>query len=294
MTPIAQPNTLLERFRRAIAQRTSFRPKDFVPSVLYHYTTAHGFQAIIANRQLRATNFSFLNDPSEVQYGRELVERTLVDRLDTAVPRYRAFFEFVISAFGVEMAAEVYVACFTKLEDDLSQWRAYGSATGERYSIGFDSEAIDALVWSKAGASFHRVEYETPDQQAKIDDVLDRSILFLDKNKVPPSRIAALADAAAKRLARIMPALKNPAYRREEEWRVVVWATTAGQRPQFDTTRGVVRPYMAFDLGDSIPIIDLYVMAPARKEIALKAATMVLDAAGLTLVPQHSIIPFAD
>lgn len=286
--------TLLERFRIAIAPRVSFNSKHFVPPILYHYTTAAGFHVILESKHLRATNFSFLNDPSEVQHGRELLEQTLVGRLNTTIPRHRLFFEFVISSFGDEMAAEVYVACFTKLEDDLSQWRAYGTAAGERYAIGFDSEAIAELATANTGASFHRVEYGRNDQQARIDDVLDRSLKFLDTHRVPPNRVATFADVAARRLARLMPVLKNPAYRREEEWRIVVWSTKAAQRPKFDTARGVVRPYMTFTLGNPPPVVALYVMAPTRREIALKAASMLLVGAGVDVAPEHSSIPFAE
>src|SRR5688572_3024759 len=104
-------------------------------------------------------------------------------------------------------------------------------------------------------------------RQALIDDVIDRSVAFLDKHRIPLLRIAPYADVAARRLARIMPALKNPAYRREEEWRAVVWSTTVAQRPKFDTARGVVRPYMGFKLGTPPPILAVYVMAPARREV---------------------------
>src|SRR5260221_6094089 len=146
--------TLIDKFRRAIGRRVSFNPKHFVPDVLYHYTTAAGFEAILGSRRLRATNFSFLNDPSEVQYGREMVEQALIDRLNTKGRRHRAFFEFVVSGFSAEMAAEVYVCCFTKLEDDLSQWRAYGSATGEAQAIGVGSQTLDGLGRPRGGAFF--------------------------------------------------------------------------------------------------------------------------------------------
>lgn len=278
----------------AIAPRVSFNPKHAMPEVAYHYTTATGFQAILENRRLRATNFSFLNDPSELQYGRELVEQMLVERLDTSEALHRAFFEFVVSSFGTEMAAEVYVSCFTKLEDDLSQWRAYGNSSGERYAIGFDSEALDRLATPQSGASLHRVEYEKPNQRERIDSVFDRSVAFLNSHRISARRLAPFAEAAAKRLARIMPTLKNSAYRREEEWRVVVWSSRAAQRPQFDSSRGVVRPYMFFHLGFPLPIVKVHVMAPTRREVALKAAAMLLSTNGVHVEPEHSLIPFAD
>jgi Protein of unknown function (DUF2971) len=245
MIPTTRANTLLDRFRHAIAPRVSFNARHFIPPIFYHYTTASGLVGIVADKHLRATNFSFMKDPSEVQHGREFVERTLVERLETVVQRHRVFFEFVTWYFGVEMAAEVYVACFTKLEDDLSQWRAYGSAAGERYAVGFDSEMIDALARSNPRAYLYQVEYKAHDQQAQIDDVLDRSLSFIDKHRVQLARIHPFAHATARRLALLMPVLKNPSYEREEEWRVVLWSNATVPHPKFDVTRGVVRRLLA-------------------------------------------------
>src|SRR5436305_1025961 len=63
------------------------------PNTVYHYTTADGFVGIIREMTLRATNFSFLNDPSEVQYGKELAVQYLASTLSDLIEPYRDLIE---------------------------------------------------------------------------------------------------------------------------------------------------------------------------------------------------------
>ena len=44
---------------------------------LYHYTNAIGFLGIVQNNMVWATDYTFMNDPSEHIYGHELVEEVL-------------------------------------------------------------------------------------------------------------------------------------------------------------------------------------------------------------------------
>lgn len=140
----------------------SFDPATFVPECVYHYTSAVGFAGIATNGHVRATNFSFLNDPSEVTYGADLTRELLRTRRVLLPEEHKPIIDYILTSFDSEVVAEVYVACFTRLEDDLSQWRAYGSAAVERYAVGFDTEELDRL--STGPTSFVRIKYETAEQ----------------------------------------------------------------------------------------------------------------------------------
>lgn len=290
---ISEEQALLEQFRRSLWPAVSFHQDELLPPVVYHYTTASGFVGIMNDQYLRATNFSYLNDPSEMQFGRELIEKNLTRRNKDVGKRLNTFFGYVLSSLEVENAAEVYVASFTKLEDDLSQWRAYGTSMSERYAIGFDGNAINELRHAKPSDFFGPVKYKTSDQQAKIDYAIDRSLQFLDKHRVPAADFQPFADVTARELASIMPVLKNQAFQMEQEWRVII-RSTEGNVPEFDTARGVIRPFVPLRFGSPLPILGLTVLAPARLKIALKAAEMVLQAHGIDVIPEHSKIPFAE
>lgn len=291
----ASTANLLGRFRRAISPGISGRSNDLLPITFFHYTTAAGVEGIVREKSIRATNFSFMNDPSEVQYGRELIEEVFSDRLNGATRDDEAFLEYVGINFTAEMLSEVYVCCFTKLQDDLSQWRAYGGSVAERYAIGFDPQEIQALAFSNANTLLVPVLYERDEQVEKIVDVLDRAIVFIRTNRPSTADLMSFGEAAAARLARLAPALKTLAYKPESEWRIVRWSKTNRLlTPRFDASRGVLRPYIDVPLPRQLPITALYVLAPRRKDLALKSAAMLLASANLLVSPVHSSIPFAE
>lgn len=118
----------------------------------------------------------------------------------------------------------------------------------------------------------------------------------------PPDRPA---DQFTKRLSwrllRMLPGLKEPAYRVETEWRIVIMIRP-GVPPRlgFDTSRGLIRPYVLFPLvteaGRPLPLDCLLVLAPAHPDAAAKAARMVLDEGGVpaSVDIRPSGIPFAE
>jgi len=85
--------TLAERFRRSLFRSISLSPANFLPECLYHYTTAPGLAGILNSRSIRATNFSFLNDPSEIEYGRDLAINVIAHARKTASRHDQEFFE---------------------------------------------------------------------------------------------------------------------------------------------------------------------------------------------------------
>ncbi len=50
-------------------------PVDEKPPILFHYTTASALHSIFSSRQLWATHFRYLNDPSELLHGEEIFFR---------------------------------------------------------------------------------------------------------------------------------------------------------------------------------------------------------------------------
>src|SRR5262249_27768901 len=50
-----------------------------LPKVLYHYTNVRGFMGILCSGELQASNILYMNDASELEYGRRLVEKLFLD-----------------------------------------------------------------------------------------------------------------------------------------------------------------------------------------------------------------------
>jgi hypothetical protein len=284
----------LEAFSTVLALRTIW-PTVAMPECVYHYTSAAGFSGILCDKAIRATNYSFLNDPSEVIVGRQLVEHEMAAMSHQSDRSVREFLREVSRHLTIETLAEVYVASFTSLPDDLSQWRAYGSTLPERFAIGFNVLALIEQASALPNAMYAKVVYEPQQRAERVRALLEKvAELFL---REPPSEsewlVYALVTAA--HLVRVMPILKDKSYDREEEWRVVMWHRRGDEEPSIDTSRGFLKPYLPFPLGVNIPIVDVSIMAPTRREQALKAAALLLQAKGIAgVVPHHSEIPFAD
>lgn len=282
------------------AVRNARPPDSPRPPVLYHYTTAGGFEGIVRSRAIRATNFSFMNDPSEIAYGRRLIMRLLGERRRDAEPVTAELFNGVTIDLAGDLP-EIYVASFSTSRDDLSQWRAYGGSPA-RFALGFPTPFIQEATTRdyEHFVRFSRVLYEPGDQIEKVGLAIDAAVTFLQQNEVGPEEARELRPRLTRRLLRMLPALKEPAYRAEAEWRIVILARPDVElKLSFDTSRGVIRPYLLFPLEtrNGLPLVleSLLVLAPAHPEAAMKAAGMVLQSAGITNVNlRPSGIPFAE
>jgi hypothetical protein len=115
---------------------------DFA-GLLFHYTTSSGLIGILQSGCLWATDVRFLNDTSEGQHGREVIEEALANAqfgddaaLTVLREDARAFFDPTRRS---EMSS--VVVCFSEQGDQLSQWRAYGAGGG--FAIGFDWASLE-------------------------------------------------------------------------------------------------------------------------------------------------------
>lgn len=117
--------------------------------IFYHYTTVEGLFGIIEQNAVWASHVRYMNDASEVVHGRELALRVL--RTSAAKLRFGSFTEVLRKAIDILDGQEIpdyFVASFSRRDDDLTQWRAYGQDRG--VCIGFDLAAPDSFYhfWS--------------------------------------------------------------------------------------------------------------------------------------------------
>jgi hypothetical protein len=289
---------LTEKLRESFHRPISGRRGRMLPPTLFHYTAAAGFEAIVRTQSLRATNFSYLNDPSEVAYAVSVVITRLAKYAESEHEAVRWCSERIKANLSIELLSETYLCCFTGLPDHLSQWRAYGNGAAERYSIGFASEGIRSYANSLPATQFVQVIYATDEQNDHIDRVVDATIETVISNRLRVRDVEPLAEAAAERLGRMLPLFKDPAYEVENEWRIIVCRSADHiSDVEIDVSRGVLRPYITLQFSGSVPlpIAHLWILAPNRASRAIKAARIVLRKKGiLDVPPRESSIPFAE
>ena len=227
----------------------SLNPRDAIPSEIYHYTSAAGLVGILQSGQLRASNFNYLNDASEIHHGRTLVAKIISERLEAEQPStHRHVLGRVQRTLeDVGHDREFYLACFCTKRDLLSQWRGYGS-TKARFCIGFN---IEELPRKGLPYRFKAVEYKRDKQRSKIDRIIQPAMAALGKSDIERSDefVNRVAHSLTERLVGEFVFFKDWSFLDERELRAVHPFDSTADDVLFDVSSGFVRPYVVIWVG---------------------------------------------
>lgn len=229
---------------------------EAAPDHLFHYTTANGLLGILRSATLWATHIAYLNDGSEYQYlFRRLSALWARERHSFAVtPELADRFEAVFLRRGL-IPAEHFIVSFSTFEDRLSQWRGYSGASG--YCIGLAAAALTEIA-ERCLVRLVRCIYD-PDLQDELlraalqegfTRLADRTWLT-DLQLSDSGRVHLSFNRAFYALA---PALKDPAFEEEGEWRLVTHSGTSWNRAVNASRKcrtspgGVLVPYLELPL----------------------------------------------
>lgn len=121
---------------------------------VYHYTDLQGLKGILDTQGMWLTDYAYLNDSSEMEYGLGLVKQKLSQAADN--PKYSkiaAIFRDWIAGLDNHQH-RICISSYSLDGDSLSQWRAYGSvAIGFKldYSLaGWNGECvINSVIYDK-------------------------------------------------------------------------------------------------------------------------------------------------
>jgi hypothetical protein len=210
------------------------RPKANIPRTVYHYTSGEAFLGIITNRKLWLSNAAYLNDPTELEYGIDVVRRALSDYFNPAMPLAEGTAESIPQRFRKNCAQLIstenllspwYLGSFSSEGDDISQWRAYCPNGG--YAIGFDGLSLAKAI-ADAGIEFihGQVEYSKERQLARVEKTMAQYAEKLEERSksYPHHTYATLAHGVLAQcsLALGMDLLffKNTPFKAEREWRI--------------------------------------------------------------------------
>jgi len=215
------------------------------PDVVYHYTTQDAFRGILQTKVIWASNALYLTDSSEINYGIDVLDAVLADRI-AETPAYA---QAALTARWNEVTAgrqneSIYLAAFSSERDDLSQWRAYGGDSG--YCLAFETATLDLIRHAAGSAGFFlRCLYEEDEQRAaalKLFDLLEPEL---------DSMIPAVRRNVFNALVIMTAAcVKHRSFRPEREWRLVFLAPDQPSvKQQFRSGRSFLIPYI------TIPIV---------------------------------------
>jgi hypothetical protein len=236
--------------------------KDQLPELLYHYTSQEGLIGIVQTNCLWLTDFSYLNDPKELMHGSDLIVRAIQELMPhvscaTSTDILESWQENVLDWKELRDSSPIRVclASFSRLGDDLSQWRAYG-----KISIGFCPRELASHA---TGAILNEVIYSDEEQlwlaKLYLSHILSSLLEDLKRSATPGVLSSMYKDVEM--LVELMAYVKDPSYMAEQEVRLMYTENTsmaAGFNPygkkskKFRVAGQRIVPYMvSTELADS-------------------------------------------
>jgi hypothetical protein len=156
--------------------------------------------------------------------------------------------------------------------DLLSQWRGYGSVKG-RYCIGFSTENLP----NDPKYNPSRVIYERSEQEHKIDNVIQNSIIAMDDCESDEFK-SEVAKVLTKKIIDVICCLKHPGFREEKEWRVVYRAETI-DNIKFETSSGLIKPFIDIwkeTRTTKLPVSEILIGSSIFVDSSLKSVELLL------------------
>ena len=182
--------------------------------LIYHYTSPESFLSILNSGELWMSDYSYLNDASELRYGLSLAKEcfeSAAKKLSSSTVVLRNWGS-TIDRFN----SRVCVASFSRDGDSLSQWRAYGPI-----AIGFKFES---MMFGYANTVFMRPVIYVPDTQKRLLELtahLCASAYAEDQKTHAADIVEKLYNDGSNRLLDVTAFLKHPAFAGEQEFRMV-------------------------------------------------------------------------
>lgn len=117
-------------------------------TLLYHYTDVQALQNILGTRCLWASNSSFLNDASEIQYVKQVFDKVYARIKATCDEHEVGFFDMVVEDIDIyleqylqgDSKSNVFIVSLSENPDSLVLWSNY--SRGDGYNIGFHSQKL--------------------------------------------------------------------------------------------------------------------------------------------------------
>ena len=242
--------------------------RDQIVTPLYHYTDAAGLEGIVKTQQVWSTDFTHLNDPSELTYGMAIASELLSEIGQASDSRTRIFCDMVNDLFthkNMRGAFGFFVSSFSQERDDLGQWRAYGD-NGRGFALGLSPQVF--RIEQKADRKPHENVFVVPvvydrhaarrhhmpaiEQAVRIvgKTVEQASDLMQDSNVGMPFLDEMAKALIAAQLIINSLTIKHEAYQHEREVRLIILGEQTNLAPYISTRAGrsEIVPFIKSDM----------------------------------------------
>ena len=121
--------------------------KNLIPTtMLWHYTSISLLNEFLKpEAKLYASHFAYVNDTQDCRVATKILTKVMGERIQWwRGAMQMAAFENLANEIDRGFFMPRFISCFSRAEDDLSQWRGYAPVRG--VSIGFDEDALRAAI----------------------------------------------------------------------------------------------------------------------------------------------------
>ncbi len=254
------------------------------PDIIYHYTTLEGLKGIIESNSIWLSDYSYLNDATEIQHGTKLVslvasEMSELPRYDSAKELFQAWIKNI-----EEVQHRVCIASFSSDGDSLSQWRSYGNiAIGfiPKLTIGYASET-----------HFRAVEYEAHNQKELIKLYLSHmcQAYVLDHSM---GRLQRIEDVYFKteKIIKLITFFKDNGFKDEAEYRIAY----IEDKQLFDTLGQHIAPKeFRVSQGKLIPYVKSIDLARSKEDKCTQKICTIVLGPGVDSLVEQGVREFLD
>ena len=279
-----------KQFREEVGKRIRGHHEN--GQVFYHYTSLNSLMGMVETNRVWMSKGTFLNDSSELVYFSGIV-RNVAEKMKgyADMPLWHQFIlelERSMDRFLndiEENGLEVYIFSMSHSPDSLALW--YNYAQGEGYNIGF--LASDLLEkgsgFSGSPDALHGyVMYSKEKQEAVLEELLLEAFGLIGKRSeeevldaLPRHFFSVIATCAA--------FFKNPAFKNEEEYRLVL-IRKKDEEPldvEFRARNGVIIPYTTVEFEQRLPISHITIGPKNNIDIAKSGIEHYLKSKGYEL-----------
>ena len=185
--------------------------------ILYHYTTPIGLEGIIRTKSIWASDYRFLNDATEFNYGLAVFDRILSSSFGTLCDP--DVIETISTLRQAATASDfsVLIASFCKHPDLLSQWKGYNNAVG--YAIGINDDWLSQNA-DEQGFRLFPVRYDVGEQEHLVRERIGLLNALIAEGAGSRTTWEITREWWAQMLLTIT-ALKSEHFREEDEFRMV-------------------------------------------------------------------------
>lgn len=272
-----------------------------IPSpILYHYTSGTSLLGIFENGSLWATRIHYMNDSKEFSHAIELATSTLL-ALKARRPdrKYQELCSAVLNHLETISKLALYVACFSEVEDSLSQWRGY-CPPRFGYSLGFDGEKLRQIALAQ-GFELRPCIY---DRQKQLEIVNNWALTTLEAllsncpDDTDPTQFTFdNCNTFLHQFIGFAPYMKDNSFKDELEWRLVGLIPSNDSRVGLRHGLSMLIPYVPIKLNlstDDSPIWNICIGPTPHIELATNSVTLLFQKAKVRNGIHYTRIPYRD